>query len=269
MRYAFLLLALLLGLFGKEYLSRVERFLYIFLVLYAATLFGAKAPLIQVLMFYFIGTVSSGGYSGFRVAATFSVFVVFIFGVIFFIAKVQYPDLDAEGFLVFLADRLGVGQIQGVYEQFALRLSDWRYILIEVPFSGFFTDPPDFSKDLMMKTSGFYSHQNDIGVMNSFFIGEAYAIGGYPLVFAAPFAVAFFFCMICAMTVLVLYRYLGVGQDAAKQVAPLFVSSVLMFTGDLNGLLFGKKLFVIAFFLLMIYVVYRSCLNLRNVMRSR
>jgi hypothetical protein len=121
--------------------------------------------------------------------------------------------------------------------------------------SGIFGDGKGFSKDLMMATFGYYAHENDIGVMNSFFIGEALAIGGWFLVFVSPLIVAFNFCFISSIIVWIFVIKFDLGVRNAKLIAPLFASSILMFTGDFNGLLFGKKVFVVIAFMFALYFV--------------
>ncbi len=256
LRYSFLLLAILSGLLGARGLHPLERYAYLGLSIYAATLLGDKAPLAQVLLLYFIGMVIANRYSAAKVFLASGFFVLFLLSVIYFSITVQYPDMTSDEFMLYLSARLGVGQIQGVYEQFALQLRDWKYILIEVPFSGFFSEPPDFSKDLMLATLGYYSHANDVGVMNSFFIGEALAIGGYPLAVISPVLIGLNFCLICAVVVVVIVRFFRVSPELAKTIAPLFTSGILMFTGDLNGLLMLKKLFVVLIYFALVYCVF-------------
>lgn len=255
MRYAFLLQAILLGVYGSASLNRVEKFFHALLVVYAASLPGDKAPVLQVLLFFVIGHVYSHQYAPNRVAIIFGFSAVIMAGLIYGLALVQYPDMTADDFMIFLADRLGIGQIQGVYEQFALQIQDWRYVFTEIPLSGIFGDGKGFSKDLMMATFGYYAHENDIGVMNSFFIGEALAIGGWFLVFVSPLIVAFNFCFISSIIVWIFVIKFDLGVRNAKLIAPLFASSILMFTGDFNGLLFGKKVFVVIAFMFALYFV--------------
>jgi len=67
--------------------------------------------------------------------------------------------------------------------------------------------------------------------------------------------VAFNFCFISSIIVWIFVIKFDLGVRNAKLIAPLFASSILMFTGDFNGLLFGKKVFVVIAFMFALYFV--------------
>lgn len=254
-RYLFQFTALLLGIYGSE-IPRYRRFLILVLVLYAASLPGDKSPVVQVIFLYFVGGFRSSRLSTVAILRRAVGLFLVILTVIYVATYVQYPEMNFGEFVRFLFERLGIGQIQGVYEQFALRLQDRSYIFSEIPFSGIFGETTAFSKDLMAATYGYYLDRSDFGVMNSFFIGEAFAIGGWPLVWLSPIMVGINFCLIVYVMVRALNSYFELPIEEAKGIAALFISSTVTFTGDLGGLLLGKRLIVIMILLLFIYPIY-------------
>lgn len=255
-RYLFQLIALLLGLYTAR-IPKPMRMLIMVLVLYAASLPGDKAPIIQVLFLYFIGRFKSSHLSPLASLRRVLALSTISIGAIYLVTLVQYPEMGLSEFMDFIFERLGIGQIQGVYEQFAVRLRNSDYIFSEIPLSGIFGETIAFSKDLMAATYGYYMDRSDFGVMNSFFIGEAYAIGGWLLVWLSPIIVGVNFCSIVYMVVRILNLYFKLPLEEAKYIAALFVSGSVTFTGDLGGLLFGKRIIVIGILFLVIYPCYR------------
>ncbi|GER12848.1 hypothetical protein VHAB30_40310 [Variovorax boronicumulans] len=180
---------------------------------------------------------------------------------IYFVTKIQFPTLDEVEIVLYLVERLGVGQIQGAYEQFSLRLHDFSYIINEIPFSGMIFNRESFSKDLMMLTGGYGMYLQDIGVMNSFFIGEALAIGGEGLIYISPFLVAFNYCLIAYIAIFFFARIFRVGISNSKKCTSLLIPTLAVFTGDFGGLLVFKKLIAIVGFLMVVFFVYRMALQ--------
>ncbi|WP_126767718.1 hypothetical protein [Aliidiomarina iranensis] len=260
------LLAILIGLYGRKLYSTSVIGLMLLVLLYSSSIYGAKGPIIKLIILYFIA-FSTGNSKHFLklFIAFFSISVVTAV-LLFFVVRVQIPDLNLTSYFEYLLTRLGIGQVQGVYEQFGVQLRDFSYIFDEIPFSGFFTDPPEYSKDLMMATLGFSKEFEEIGVMNSFFVGKAFAIGGYFLVFVSPVIVAFNYCLIVSFVVCSFRKLLYLPKYSAQIISILFVSSVIAFTGDFNGLLFAKRIFLISFFFgitlipayLIAYLSYRN-----------
>lgn len=255
MQFGYLLLAVLLGLF-KQRLSFMAFFGYAALVIYAATMGGGKAPLIIVLMAYCLGRLSfvqlnpiKALVAAISIAAT-SLLLVFV------LVKIQFPAFDNQEVVFYIFERLGVGQIQGVYEQFGLRLRDSSYIFNEIPMSGIFIGAEPYSKDLMMSAGAYGMDPKSIGVMNSFFIGEAMAIGGETFMYASPIIVAFNYCATAAVLVWLNTRFFGLDLLTSQRIISLFFPLIANFTGDLGGLLFFKKMIAVVFFMCMVLLVF-------------
>lgn len=256
LRISVQLAVVLLGLYGQK-LNIIRYYIYFSLIIYSATIFGDKAPIFQIFILYLLARLHRIKIKKSTIILFLPILLMLLISSIYLIVKVQFPEMNTEEFFVYLIARLGVGQIQGVYEQFSLRLNDFSYILKELPFSGIFFELKSFGKDLAVSTFGYYLNVDEFGFMNSFFIGEALAIGGEILVFLSPILVAFSFCLICYLTVVMLNRWIVLSMRDAQIITALFVSSSSVFTGDLGGLLFGKGAisYVLLYFIL--YFGYR------------
>lgn len=254
-RYLVVFSTILLGLFGNR-LNKIIFFLYFVFLIYAATIPGDKAPLIQVFILYYIAKLNNSKISLPKIVTISFVFTLFISLITFALVKIQFPEMDFSNFILFLFERLGAGQIRGVYEQFSLRLNDFTYLYNEIPFSGLVIQGKSYSSDLMIAASGYRLINTEIGVMNSFFIGEALAIGGNFLVYLSPIVVAFNFCLICFITIRILNELFKISISDAKIITALYISTIVPFTGDLSGLLFGKKAFFILFLNTALYAIF-------------
>ncbi|QPN33194.1 hypothetical protein [Diaphorobacter sp. JS3051] len=266
LKYSYCLLTALLGFFGSGHIKGAERIAYISLITYSSTLSGEKASIVQAIIVYAVCRASSTNIKPAKLLLAGGVILALTVTLIFVAVRIQYPTITTEEFALYLIDRLGVGQIQGVYEQLSLKLMDWEYVLIEVPFIGFFTEPKIFSKDLMLSTWAQGMNPSDVGVMNTFFIAEAYAIGGPLLLYLSPIFVAFNFCLITHISCKIFKLHFSITKKDAQLIIPIFISSILMFTGDLNGMLLGKRLFLILIFYASIFAIKTI---LENINKTR
>lgn len=164
----------------------VQSFIYGLAGIFLASAPGDKAP---VIMFFMMVGFSFSSLRGLNLSPRFvfkSVFFYFpvLYFLLFGVVSLQIPDLDFEVFNIYLLNRLGVGQMSGVFETFSIpRLGDdffWHMI----PGASFFVSYIPYDKALMMATEGY--GLTEMGVKNSFFISEAYGIGGIWLVFISP-----------------------------------------------------------------------------------
>jgi hypothetical protein len=249
--YSFLwaLSSILLGYVFSR-LSAGGRLVRLLMLLYAVSIWGQKAPIVIALFLISLAALSQArrvSFTGlfYKGATAF----VLVLALLFWLFTIQYPHLDPMLFIEFVVNRLAVGQAQGVYEQFALRLQNPQYLWHSVPFASFFLQYDIYNKDLMMHTLGLNVRFTDIGVMNSLFIGEALAIGGYPLVFFSPVMVAFNYCILSVSLILCLSIVPGVGLESGKRIVQLLVPSIAFFTADIAGLLMFKLNIMTLFFI--------------------
>lgn len=250
-RYAVILTAVLLGVTGVN-LSNLVFFAIFSLVFYSSSFFGDKSPIVQSILLYFFAKY---GNNNSKLMSNWRLFFIAFATLLIAYIVVKVQDADAD-FIAFMFNRIGIGQIQGVYEQFVLKIQKFDYIYNELPLSGLFINSGgDYSKDIMMNTFGLYLKDNEVGVMNSYFIGEAYAVGGYMFLFLSPIIVAFNVCLVCHLMIHAMMRYFKLNKTVAQNVSVLFGTSIMSLTVDLGGLIFFKKLIGFIPFFVGLYVL--------------
>lgn len=240
-------------------LSGYSRFFYLLLILYAASFHGGKEPVVNAFVVVILGNLSQRK----RVTIGKGVWIAFaviplLLILLYFVSLVQFPGLTVGGYVQFLAARLGVGQIQGVYEQFGLQWRRPDYILQAIPFSNFFGQYAHYDKDLMMATWASGQDLDSTGVMNSFFIGEALVIGGYTLVLLSPLIVAFNYCTIATSLLLMFQKLVGIPLDRARKFVLLLTPSLVRLTGDMDGVILFKLNVMFIIFFLTVTILYRA-----------
>ena len=123
----------------------------------------------------------------------------------FFVYYLQAGSHEYSRFLIYIFNRLGIGQMAGVYETFGLIENGYgiegEFAYHMIPFARFFVNYVDYQKFLMMFTEGY--NFTSMGVKNSYFIAEAYAIGGWGLMLLSPIIVSFSF----VMGLFILYKF--------------------------------------------------------------
>lgn len=106
---------------------------------------------------------------------------------IHYIVALQIPELTLTKFLGYLFDRLFMAQMAGTYDGLALGQLHGAFHWHMIPFASLFEQYIPYDKSLMMYVEGY--DFTAVGVKNSFFISEAFGIGGYGLVLVSPFIV--------------------------------------------------------------------------------
>ncbi|MEJ6066322.1 hypothetical protein MT378_01010 [Psychrobacter sp. 16-Bac2893] len=247
------------GMFLSKFSKKWSLFL-IFLVIFFSSFFGGKAPVVNSIILIVLSYYSSKSDLKFNFSIFSKIigFLLVIFILLFFVIKAQFPDFNNEDISAFIIGRIGIGQIHGAYEQFALQLRDPKYILHTIPFANFFYDYLPFNKDLMLHTWGLHlDDPSQTGVMNSLFIGEALAIGGYWLVIFSPIIVAFNFCFVASFLVLFLKKYLHIPKLDAQKISALVIVNYIGFTADITGLLFFKSFVMIFLFCILFIFIFK------------
>lgn len=261
--YSFLIVmyAVCIGI-SSGYLTKNKIFIHIVFLLLFASFLGGKAPVVRSLILFFLAYVSVREFS-FKKKIQFSIFsFICFFFILFFVVKAQFGELSIYRFFNFIYLRLGTGQVQGAYEQFALQLRNFEYIWHSLPFSELLTNVPRFNKDLMMSTYGEnLSSRSDTGVMNSFFIGEAFAIGGIALVLISPVIVAVNYILIYFFSYKIFIKYFNIRICQSRLYIQLIIPSYIVLTGDFTGFLFGKLLFMVFVFFTFVFLM-KKILNL-------
>ena len=178
---------------------------YFVSAMFFASIAGDKAPLLEVFFLFFLGRVTVKPISLPAVGLIFYAccgVVVSLF-LLFFVVSVQVPDLTFDQYLIYLAERAGVGQMAGVYESFAVGGLEGDFYWHMIPFASLFVDYPIYDKELMVFVEN-VEHTN-MGVKNSLFISEAFGMGGYWLLIFSPIIIACSY----AIALMVFQRYIS------------------------------------------------------------
>jgi hypothetical protein len=240
-------------------------FIIIFMTgLILATAAGSKAPVIQYIMIFVIAYIFivKPKISKLQVFFLLPVYAFFLLTVLYFVVSLQIPNLDVETFFIYLIERLGVGQMTGVYETLSIGFQSSEYAWHVVPFASFFVDYPIFSKELMLYTEH-YEH-DQIGVKNSFFIAEAYGMGGTLIMFISPFVMAFAYILKGLLLYFTLKILFG-GVVAKLYFIPVFFLSTNL-TGDFSSFVLQKGTILL---LLVFCLFYLMKILLNPVYRMR
>lgn len=216
---------------------------------------GSKAPVVDLFVFFVMGYLYFSSNSLKKVSFSkillwFPVYISVIFIVLYYVVSLQIADLTISKFLIYLLERLGVGQMAGVYETFSIDFllpgSAWHMI----PFANLFVDYPIFSKELMLLTEN--REFSDTGVKNSFFIAEAYGMGGWFLMIVSPVWMAFAY--IIKIFILSFFLKYAFGESVRDvYLLPLFFLSTNP-TGDFSSFAFQKGTLLLVFTLILIYL---------------
>ncbi|HCD08784.1 MAG TPA: hypothetical protein DEQ01_00055 [Thermoanaerobacter sp.] len=189
--YILSVLAGYLGKFGTK-----KSFLYLAIAIFILSAPGDKAPVAYAIILWIFGRgifLPKSIFSIRRILITAIVLIILSLGVIYFALSLQSPGLTPQIFVKYLLNRLGVGQMAGLYETFGLiennAMPKEDYYWHMIPFASFFVDYIDYQKLLMMVTENVGYAQ--MGVKNTYFLAEAYAIGGPILAFISPIIVGF------------------------------------------------------------------------------
>lgn len=150
---------------------------------------GGKAPVITQILLAGIGyLVASRKPLNVRLMTmSFLVGAPLFIYFIYYVVALQIPDLTLVKFVGYLFDRLFMAQMAGTYDGLALGQLHGAFYWHMIPFASLFEQYIPYDKSLMMYVEGY--DFASVGVKNSFFISEAFGIGGYGLVLVSPFIV--------------------------------------------------------------------------------
>ncbi|HHU93949.1 MAG TPA: hypothetical protein GXX62_02520 [Alcaligenaceae bacterium] len=140
--------------------------------------------------------------------------------------------------------RVFVAQMIGVYEQFSLDIRNHLYFLHGIPFSSFFFDYPVFQKDLMMMSEDRID-PSSIGIKNTYFVAEAYAMGGWFFILPALFVYSINFSLSYLLILVFLDKFLVCNSPFNKIIVSVFLFSYLGVTGGFSDLMLFKILIML------------------------
>lgn len=230
----------------SEIKKKIYFIICVLLYLVLLTYGGGKAHLFNGIIIYILIRLSKQNHINLNFSLFFKLFftVIFFVFLLIYVVRVQYPEFNDEQLIKYFINRLGVGQMSGVYEQFNLNLYDPRYVYHSIPFASLFLDYPIFQKDLMLVSEGVLDPTRT-GIKNSLFISEASAFGGGYLILS-PFIVGMNTAISIALIALVLSKfYLGDRILAFKISTFLFLNMNALTSGFSEYIFFKSTIIII------------------------
>lgn len=239
----------MLGGFTFRLKRKSQGFFILLYSLFLTSALGNKAPIVITILLWIIAarmeipkswyslrTVAFGGFS-----------LIFVGGLIYALFLRQYPNAGFSEFILYVLSRLGIGQMNGTYITFGWAKTDelpvGNYYWGLIPGASFLNkEYINYQKVIMMISEG-YSY-TEMGVVNSYFIAEAFAIGGYPLLWLSPIIVAVTSAI--AMVILrKMFKFL-LWKPIAPQMSLVLFLLTHDITGGFNGFPFLKSVLLVA-----------------------
>lgn len=262
LKFLYILVAALLAInFKNDKISISAKFIIFLLICYSSTLYGGKAPLINCFLIFLFGYLYSvNRYINFWKLFKYSIPIAILGAyILYYLTKIQFPNLESNQVVEYILMRISTGQMMGVYEQLDLRIHDVEYIWRSVPFANLFLEYKEYSKDLMMYTWGSYKDADEVGVMNSYFIGEAFAIGGMLFMILSPIVFGFNYCLSIFILIFIFNRIFGLEKNSSVKVIGLSMAFLFPLTGDIAGMIFLKQIIMYVIFLIPLIFVVEVC----------
>jgi len=260
------LLSTIAGYIGRKNLGK--SFWYLALSILFLSSPGDKAPPIWGVILWILaqGSVLPKRVFSFRTIVALGLVSLIGLAAVYYVTSVQVPNMSREVFFKYLLARLGIGQMAGVYETFGLiqtnSMPEGNFYLHMIPGARMFANYTDYQKVLMMITEGY--EYEEMGVKNTLFIAEAWAIGGLPLALFSPIIVGFstgigLFVLINVM------RYI-VGNKLAPSLGLLLCLTTHNITGGFANFPLFKGLIITVAHLLIVAVGYYSLVSCKRVL---
>lgn len=229
--------------------------IYLVLAVFLSSAGGAKAPVVTSLLIVVTSylSVNMKRISVKRVLF-FIAWLPFVYFFIYFVVSFQIPDLTFEVFNKYLLERIGTGQMAGVFETFSLPSKlQGDFYLHMIPFASIFSDYISYDKALMMYVENY--EFSEMGVKNSFFISEAYGIGGVGFLLVSPLLFAFNFVM--GIKILFWYLKVTVGLEIASFIAVPLSLLAFSVSGGISSYVFFKGLILQIILISVVVVFYK------------
>ena len=225
------LLAIFSGYVGRYSIARSV--VYLTIALLTLTAPGDKAPLvIGILLWIFAqGALLPRRFFSLKLFRSLMLIILVSLGLIYLGYSLNVSRWSSfEEFGTYLVNRLGIGQMAGMYETLALAkqgyLPESNFFWHMIPFARFYVDYIDYQKYLMMITEGY--EFTEMGVKNTYFVAEAYAMGGIWLAALSPVIVAF-------ASSLSLYCLMKMFKSAVGSELAIVAVPIYFLTHDITG----------------------------------
>lgn len=269
------LLAILSGYLGRYKIDTSLK--YLMIAIFILTAPGNKAPLIMGFIVWLLayGKLLPQSPFSMQTFRCIPFFVVSMLGLVYLVVRVQTGHMSVQEFLYYLLNRIGIGQMAGIYETAGLikegspLAGDFYWHMI--PFAKFFIDYVDYQKFLMMISEGYAF--SEMGLKNTYFLAEAYAIGGTFLAISSPLIVAFS-TSFGVLLLIAMFKFFF-GKDLPLTAVPSSLALYLMthnITGGFSSFPLLKGLFLITFQLgglWILWLLWKSCLLIGHEVVSK
>ncbi|MBE0376690.1 oligosaccharide repeat unit polymerase [Pseudoalteromonas prydzensis] len=244
--------------------------IFLCLTFFVSSADGGKSPMI-VTFIIFVSTVlvfKGRELNLIKLTVYTPIIVLALLFSLFYITSLQLSSLDLTSFTQYLINRVGVGQMSGVYESFSIPKLEGTYFLHSIPFASFFTDYPTYDKDLMVFVEGLDPRKT--GVKNSFFLSESFGVYGWWGALIFPFWIG----VVYPLNLYFINKFLQafISRQVAFFFAPPFFFMSFSINGGISSLLLFKglifNLIMLTIFVINYYFV-TSIINTLNVKRRK
>lgn len=208
---------------------RRKALVYFLLALLFASASGDKAPVLMVVVISVISFfyIRGSSVSAKKIFLHVPAYSLILFFATYFVVSLQIDELTIGGYQTYLVNRLGVGQMAGVFETFSIQKLEGNFFWHMIPFASLFVDYSIYDKSLMMFVEGYDFDQ--MGVKNSLFISEAYGIGGWLLMLISPIIVGLSWAIGARLIFIFMRRFFG------RSVALIYAFPLYILSSPLTG----------------------------------
>ena len=249
-------------IFDKKIFHRI---LFLSAAIVIASFYGSKGPILKVLLAFFVSYLSFYPQKvSFKLVLKFLIFLAFLTVITVWMVTLQYKNFDLNQIILYFVNRIFIAQLAGVYEQFNLHIQNIEYIFHAIPFLNLFTDYPVFHKDLMMISEG-RTDLSSIGIKNTLFIAESYAIGGYGMLIFSTVTMAFNYVVAYLWFFYIFKIFVFSNAFFTKKVVPLFFFSYVSMTGGFTDIFFFKITIMMTSFLALSIGLFLIVKSLRRL----
>lgn len=233
-------------------------------VLFIASWGGSKGPLLTVFIVYFASYATFNKVKiNFKLVLKVIFLIIILLFLVYRVVLFQYSEMTEIGlFFNYFSQRVFVAQMIGVYEQFNLLIQDSMYIWHGVPFASSFMEFPVFHKDLMLISEDRVD-ASAIGIKNTLFIAEAYAMGGLYLLVFSPFWMAFVYSVNYRWMTFVTNKYIFNNLEYTKRIVALSIFSYVSVSGGFSDLMFFK-ITILMTLLLLPFITLKKFINFKK-----
>lgn len=242
---------------------RVERIALLVSVVFFATFYGSKGPVIAALLAFVMSGLEMREKSTNMLVVRIGIRAAAGLGLLFVTLQLTTGNLfDLGEFARYFVDRVFVGQMAGLFEQSRLGLGDANYIFHAVPG----LDAPVYHRDLMIISEGLPPDAL-IGYKVTLFPAEAEAIAGLAGVLIAPVVMAGQFHLAYKI-IEAAARFAAADSVVSGHLARYVAGALLTLTGGVTEHLAFKFSMVLALVLLSVGLTARCLAPLHGRTQS-